>query len=108
MAKTIPYRPSNGTEGDSFICHFCCNCERDIDEDCPILAATFIYDEDDPDYPKEWVQDVEPELDPEDGLPVGAGNARCTAFVPRGESLPSQDDRTLDMFPALSELEAGT
>jgi hypothetical protein len=98
--KTIPYRPSNGTEGDGFIAHFCFNCERNRDEDCPILAATFAFDVDDPEYPKEWVQDESPELDPEDGLPVGAGNARCTAFAPRGEPIRERCALTADMFPA--------
>lgn len=63
-----PYRPSNGTEGDCFMAQFCNNCVRDMNPDspCRILTDTFIYSIDDPEYPKEWIED-------DDG-------ARCTAF----------------------------
>lgn len=33
---------------------WCGRCARDNNEDCPILAATFVYDATDPEYPKEW------------------------------------------------------
>lgn len=55
------YRPSNGSEGDMFMSRYCCTCVKDqaFREDrgdsCPIVAATFCYDEDDPLYPAEWV-----------------------------------------------------
>jgi hypothetical protein len=63
-----PYRPSNGTEGEFFIESHCCKCIKDRNEDCPILAASFAYNVDEPGYPKEWV-----EVD--DG-------PMCTAYVP--------------------------
>lgn len=70
-----PYRPSNGTEGEFFQEKFCQRCVKDRacnkpnpdwSEGCKILAATFANDIDDPDYPKEWIEDDE--------------GARCTAF----------------------------
>lgn len=79
------YRPSNGTEGSCFIEAWCFKCERDKDEDCPIVAATFTYDVDDPEYPEEWQY-------ADKGRPI------CTAFVPLGDPLPRTDDRTLDLF----------
>lgn len=67
-----PYRPSNGTEGDSFMARFCENCDRfDNDEPCMILGATMAYHIDDPEYPKEWIED-------EYGV-------RCTAYIDNGE-----------------------
>lgn len=89
------YRPSNGTEGEGFISHFCCQCARsehlqpgagtDTMAGCPILDLTFIHDVEDPEYPAEWVRDAE--------------GARCTAFVPEGEPLATpRCTRTIDMF----------
>lgn len=79
------YRPSNGTEGAGFICAWCEACERDIHEDCPILAATFLYDVDDANYPAEWIEDE--------------SGPRCTAFIPLGEPLPTpRCMETADMF----------
>ena len=77
---TVPYRPSNGTEGEGFIRALCERCERDPfsrDEDaktsCRILARTMAYDVGDPEYPKQWISE-------EDG-----SDPRCTAFRPLGE-----------------------
>lgn len=82
---TEKYRPSNGTEGEGFISAWCCKCERDINDDCPIVAATFCYDVDDPEYPKEWVRDK--------------SGPRCSAFVPLGEPVPTaRCSQTQDMF----------
>lgn len=79
------YRPSNGTEGAAFISAWCCDCERDKNEDCQILAATFRYDVTDPDYPKEWQ--------------CGKDGPCCTAWHPLGEPLPlPRDEHTVDMF----------
>jgi hypothetical protein len=72
-----PYRPSNGTEGEGFICHWCMRCLHDravrISEDyangCVILASSLAFAIGDPNYPTEWVQD-------EDG-----NNPRCKAFI---------------------------
>ena len=92
-AEHIPYRPSNGTEGGSFMCDWCCKCERDRkyqeDEDkgepCDILSRTFVFDIDDPEYPVEWIY--------KDGQPT------CTAFIPAGDAVPApRCTRTEDMF----------
>ena len=62
------YRPSNGTEGDFFICVFCDRCKKSAGDNCPILWATLINDVEDPGYPSEWQYG-------EDGQPL------CTQFV---------------------------
>lgn len=82
---TIPYRPSNGTEGHIFMSHFCFRCARDAkfqetqaaEDGCPIIAAAFMYSRDDPKYPSEWVQG-------DGGLVIYQGGpaVRCTAFDP--------------------------
>ena len=81
--KLVPYRPSNGTEGDLFQAAFCARCKHDsefreafdrgaVTEGCGILARALAFDEDDPKFPKEWVI-------PEDSDCV-PGDATCTAF----------------------------
>ena len=50
----MKYRPSNGTEGMSFIEFFCSNCLYDVNEDCDILARSMGFDIDDEEYPEEW------------------------------------------------------
>lgn len=72
IVKWVPYRPSNGVEGDFFVENFCERCRRDENQDCPIYAATLSFQEDDPNYPKEWVI-------PEDA-DEWPGDAKCTAF----------------------------
>ncbi|MCL2076055.1 MAG: hypothetical protein FWH15_06405 [Betaproteobacteria bacterium] len=72
------YRPSNGTEGDNFMEHWCFRCQRDKPEDeeyCPILGKTFALSADDPEYPVEWRFD-------QFGIPC------CTAFAPTDSSIP--------------------
>ncbi len=94
---STPYRPSNGTEGEGFIYSFCCQCAhsehlqpgaRDTDPaGCPILDLTFLHDVDDPEYPKQWIQDE--------------SGPRCTAFVPEGQPLATpRCTQTEDMFGA--------
>lgn len=63
---TTLYRPSNGTEGELFYEEFCAKCVRDQNEDCPIYTATMVFGVDDPQYPKEWIEDE--------------AGPRCTAF----------------------------
>lgn len=83
--SAVKYRPTCGSEGMDFICAWCGKCERDIDGDCPIVAATFVYELDDPSYPAEWIHDV--------------GGPRCTAFVALGEPVPTpRCTATVDMF----------
>lgn len=92
-----PYRPSSGTEGAAFDDAWCAHCARDAayreagdDGDpaiaCQILSNTFVYDMNDPAYPKEWVYG-------KDGRPC------CTAFT-TDPTCPVRCDKTLDMFPA--------
>ena len=80
------FRPSNGTEGELFIDSWCFECQRDTNQDCPIVAATFAFDVTDPEYPSEW------QYGPD-------GQPRCTAFIPIGDPLPTpRCERTEDMF----------
>jgi hypothetical protein len=89
-----PYRPGSGTEGMAFDDHWCAQCTRDVafresdnsdgELGCKILSATFVYDADDPNYPKEWVYD-------RDGTPT------CTAFTTDPKQ-PVRCDKTPDMF----------
>ena len=87
------YRPSNGTEGDTFIAEWCDKCEHErahrenphAVDGCAILTATMLYDVDEAQYPIEWI--------------VDATGPRCTAFVPDGEQIPlPRCTRTIDMF----------
>ena len=90
--STVPYRPSNGSEGMEFEARFCDHCSRDAAfrenmdgaDGCPILAAVFIYDVDQQQYPKEWIED--------DNGP------RCTAFT-TDPIVPPRCLHTLEMFP---------
>ncbi|MCD7099073.1 hypothetical protein [Stenotrophomonas sp. MMGLT7] len=95
---TEKYRPSNGTEGDGFICAWCRDCQRsehlqEIDDGglapvgCRIADLTMLHDVDDPEYPAEWTFDQ-------------FGLLQCSAYVPAGEPVPpSRCSRTQDMFP---------
>ncbi len=90
---TKPYRPSNGTEGECFYENWCLHCSRDAafrdDPDsgdgCPIVASTYVFEINDPLYPKEWIED-------DDG-----SNPRCTAFT-TNPTCPVRCDKTQDMF----------
>jgi hypothetical protein len=64
------YRPSNGSEGEAFMSHWCNRCVCDINEDCRILGDTFMYEVTNPEYPQEWHYG-------EDGQPL------CSAFRSR-------------------------
>jgi hypothetical protein len=67
-----PYRPSNGTEGGYFIEAFCVRCWYDRNEDCPILASSFIS------QVPEWVSDDDGE------------NARCLQFHDQVKGEPKE------------------
>lgn len=72
MADRIPYRPSNGTEGDIFYCHWCARCKVDqpsegIEGMCDILTDVYAYGINDDGYPVQWRQD-------------GPSGPRCTEF----------------------------
>lgn len=87
LPKWEPYRPSNGTEGESFIEDWCGTCKRDKafrdggmqdgSLGCPIVADTLMYDVDDPKYPKEWIMQWRKADDGE-----GYCRAICTAHDP--------------------------
>ncbi|MDH5259299.1 MAG: hypothetical protein OEX07_14890 [Gammaproteobacteria bacterium] len=84
---TKKYRPSNSTEGDIFIAEWCNQCEKNKTPgcECQILADTFIFQENDPAYPEEWIYSKQ-------------GNPCCTAFIPAGTVLTVRCDKTIDMF----------
>jgi hypothetical protein len=98
---TRSFRPANGTEGMIFDDAWCSRCQRDdawrrddSAEPCDILSRTFIYSTDDPEYPKEWVEDDVPY--PLDSRP------RCAAFLPIGAAEGSTyvaDIRQGELFP---------
>lgn len=80
------WRPSNGTEGEIFISSWCFECQRDSEQDCPIVAATFIYDVDDEKYPQQWQYGAD-------------GQPKCTEWIPLGDPLPTpRCTETRDMF----------
>jgi hypothetical protein len=87
--QTKPYRPSNGSEGADFEARFCDRCKREAKyrrtgdgaDGCKIATAVFIYEIDDPKYPKEWVVNLHD--------PVGM-TARCTAFRHEDDPGPSR------------------
>lgn len=91
IAIGTAYRPSNWTEGEIFMEHYCFVCQRHADfrnggDSCPIAALTMALDRVDPDYPKEWNHGPD-------------GQPRCTAFVPEGEKVPDpRCPNTPDMF----------
>lgn len=100
------YRPSNGTEGASFIDAWCGNCERDhgmlkglpleeCDDNhvCDIIARTFLLNLNDPDYPSEWQYGSD-------------GQPRCHAFVEAGQPIPVKDEHTLDLFASPADVRA--
>ena len=60
MTVMKKFKPSNGTEGTSFIedhCMQCIHCDPDSRgaKQCEILCATMVHDIKDKEYPKEWV-----------------------------------------------------
>lgn len=87
---TRSYRPSNGTEGEIFMAHFCDQCVRMRDDGrlpCAILGLVLGLPQGHPDYPAEWVVDEN-------------GNASCTAFdYDDGEAEPpARCPNTGDLF----------
>lgn len=56
------YRPSNGTEGEAFMDHFCYKCinldpNPDGKRQCEILMRSMCHNIHDPAYPSEWCYD---------------------------------------------------
>ena len=99
-----PYRPSNGSEGDSFQAAFCERCVHDkaaragrYEDGCLILARALFLRREDPNYPKEWVVDDD-----------GRSNPRCLAFREEGgdgdrPAPPDPDPRQLVLITDPSE-----
>jgi hypothetical protein len=92
------YRPGNGTEGELFIESWCGQCERDhgmmkglpleeCDDNqvCDIIARTFAFSVNDPNYPDDWQYGAD-------------GQPRCHSFVEAGHAIPIKDELTVDMF----------
>lgn len=81
-----PYRPSNGTEGMDFMCHYCENCinqhpDPNNKKQCDIAARAWWYSISEEKYPKEW------QYKDDQGI--------CTAFVKwdwRNDSDPDDPD----------------
>lgn len=67
-----PYRPANGIEGAWFIEEFCVRCWYDRNEDCPILANSFIS------QVPEWITDDD------------HNNPRCTQFQDQVKGAPKE------------------
>lgn len=85
------YRPSNATEGDSFIARFCAHCQRSPGNrnlggphGCEIIEDSMLWDVEDHRYPSELTSD-------ERG-PV------CTAFLPEGEVFTPRCPLTGELF----------
>lgn len=82
MAEWEKYRPSNGTEGELFMEHYCYRCARDQaflngadgSKGCKILSRVMLYEIDDARYPREWIRRA--------GDTEWPGSARCLAFQP--------------------------
>lgn len=80
------YQPSNGTEGEVFMSHFCFRCERDKDHDCEILCRSMAFSVEDAEYPIEWQYGAD-------------GQPKCTAFIQAGEAISApRCEHTVDMF----------
>jgi len=93
LTNTRPYRPSNGSEGESFHARFCDRCSRDAeysdenpDLGCPIRAASFCFKIDEPGFPKELVEDDK-------------RGPFCTAFTTETPPPPPRCLHTMEMFP---------
>lgn len=76
------YRPSNGSEGEWFMEHFCYQCS--VYGICKIWPKTMALGVDDPRYPSQWIQD-------DDG-------ATCTSFTTeRGGRKPYHCNKTAEL-----------
>lgn len=63
-SSLLPYRPSNGSEGDWFVGRWCERCVKA--KPCAIVGRSMAHSIGEPGYPRQWVQD-------DDG-------PRCTAY----------------------------
>ena len=81
----VPYRPSNGTEGEIFESAFCDRCEHDKDRNCLIHTRALSYRLNEERYPTEWVIPEEADEWP--------GEAKCTAFQQRTPATHDEDKK---------------
>jgi len=99
VQKVTLYRPSSGTEGESFFTEWCCHCSKDKPhsegkdfdacgpgEVCELIANSMAFDIDHEFYPKEWIYGAD-------------GRRRCLAFEKKGK--PYRCPRTIDMFTGM-------
>ncbi len=90
------YRPSSGTEGESFFTNWCSHCVKDKPlsegkwfddcgpgEVCDLIGNSMAFDIDHELYPKEWIYGAD-------------GRPQCLAFEPKGK--PYRCPKTVDMF----------
>jgi len=101
-SATIPYRPSNSTEGCEFEAKFCDRCEYNSEDQrdemaecCLILANALAYSIGEPHFPAEWVSDA------------NGDNPRCTRFRLLGTGTweqAAEDRRRYEL--ALAEMRA--
>lgn len=79
------YRPSNGSEGDSFMARWCFDgCRKHTEsKPCRIMGRSLFNSINDPDYPKEWVY--------KDGVPI------CTAYTTQ-QPPPPRCKKTGELF----------
>jgi hypothetical protein len=97
------FKPSNADEAMSFDWNWCSRCQREKTwrergvNPCKISTAAILLDDDDPNYPVEWVYDDIP------GKRV-IETARCTAFVrevaedDNADGGEVKDPRQLELF----------
>lgn len=98
MSETIPYRPSNGTEGEAFEAKWCQRCEYEAEFrkspnalGCEILTRAVAFSE----FPPEWISD-----------PDGS-NPRCTRFRLEGTGTHEQAAADLARYQAaMAEMKA--
>ena len=103
MEMPKKYRPSNGTEGDIFIGHWCASCARDKhasegkpieecedNELCPILGKTMAHDVDDPEFPGDWIYD-------------GDGKPCCTSWLSTSDKPVERCEHTIDWIDQLRD-----
>lgn len=102
MSETIPYRPSNGTEGEGFEAKWCQRCEyerkareSEVESGCDILGLALALDIDNPAFPEHWISD-----------PDGS-NPRCTRFRLEGTGTHEQIASDLARYhAAMAEMKA--
>lgn len=83
--KPGEWRPSNGTEMEMFLSHYCMSCERETfirggERRCRILSAMYLHDLNDGGWPAEIVEHPEHQF-----------QGHCTAYVQLGSRVRNKD-----------------